>query len=233
MPSTIAQYFLPNELSSQQAISAWEQRTNFTAASLGGAMLAYRPVLIAQASVRYQDRKTQVYTPRQYAYLVPERRSRRDDPLGGFRDPAARSAPRLRRAARRRLLRRSLARHDRQQADDSAQARDHRRDLHDQAAARALQLDARPLRRPGRRLCDLPLAASADCPRAARRRNGRADREVRQGARPHRRSAAAQGCSGSRTRRRNSPTSSASSCSPPARRCSACSRGGRRLRSRA
>ncbi len=71
IPSTIAQYFLPNELSSQQAISTWEQRTNFTAASLGGAMLTYRPVLIAQSSVRYQDRKTQVYAPRQYAYLVP------------------------------------------------------------------------------------------------------------------------------------------------------------------
>ena len=70
VPSTIAQYFLPCELSSQQAISAWEQKTNFTAAALGGAMLTYRPVLIAQASVRYQDRKTQVYAPRQYAYLV-------------------------------------------------------------------------------------------------------------------------------------------------------------------
>ncbi len=71
VPSTIAQYFLPGELSSQQAISAWEQKTNVAAASLGGVMLTYRPVLIAQASVRYQDRKTQLYTPRQYAYFVP------------------------------------------------------------------------------------------------------------------------------------------------------------------
>ncbi len=71
IPSAIAQYFLPNEVSSQQAISAWERKTNFAAASLGSVMLTYRPVLLAQASVRYQDRKTQLYTVRQYAFLVP------------------------------------------------------------------------------------------------------------------------------------------------------------------
>ncbi len=71
VPSTTAQYFIPNEISSQQAIREWERKTNFTASALGGVMLAYRPFLMAQASVRYQDRKTQVYTPRQYTYLVP------------------------------------------------------------------------------------------------------------------------------------------------------------------
>ncbi|MEO8397973.1 MAG: hypothetical protein ABI700_33575, partial [Chloroflexota bacterium] len=70
-PSTIAQYFLPNDVSSQQAIADWERKTNFSAASFGGAILAYRPFLLAQVSVRYQDRKTQLYTTRQAAYLLP------------------------------------------------------------------------------------------------------------------------------------------------------------------
>ena len=70
VPASVAQYFLPNDLSSQQAIADWERKTNFSAASFGGAMLAYRPFLLAQVSIRYQDRKTQMYTVRQAAYLV-------------------------------------------------------------------------------------------------------------------------------------------------------------------
>ncbi|MBI1257762.1 MAG: DUF87 domain-containing protein [Chloroflexi bacterium] len=70
VPASVAQYFLPNDVSSQQAIADWERKTNFSAASFGGATLAYRPFLMAQVSIRYQDRKTQLYTVRQAAYLV-------------------------------------------------------------------------------------------------------------------------------------------------------------------
>jgi hypothetical protein len=72
VPSTTPQYFLPQTVTSQQAISAWEQRTNFAAQAFGGAMLAYKPVLLAQATMRYSDRKTQIYTSRSYAYHVPD-----------------------------------------------------------------------------------------------------------------------------------------------------------------
>jgi hypothetical protein len=70
VPASVAQYFLPHDVSSQQAIADWERKTNFSAASFGGAVLAYRPFLLAQISVRYQDRKTQLYTTRTTAYLV-------------------------------------------------------------------------------------------------------------------------------------------------------------------
>ncbi len=70
VPSAIAQYFLPAGVSSQQAIAEWERKTNFTATAMGDVMLAYRPFLLAQVSVRYQDRKTQLYSTRQHAYLV-------------------------------------------------------------------------------------------------------------------------------------------------------------------
>ena len=70
--SSIAQYFLPHTVDSQTAIAQWEQRTNFAAQRFGGAILAYRPVLLAQATVRYSDRKSGTYTARTYAYHVPE-----------------------------------------------------------------------------------------------------------------------------------------------------------------
>jgi hypothetical protein len=71
LSSATNQYFLPNELTSQQAIAAWEQRTNFAAQGYGGAQLAYKPVLLAQATVRYQEAKRRIYTTRMYAYQVP------------------------------------------------------------------------------------------------------------------------------------------------------------------
>lgn len=70
LPASTVQYFLPHAMSSDQALRTWEQRTGFAAAGFGGAVLAYRPVLLAQASVRFQDRKTQLYTTRMYAYRV-------------------------------------------------------------------------------------------------------------------------------------------------------------------
>jgi hypothetical protein len=71
LPSTSVQYFLPHLLTGQQAIAAWERRTNFSAQSTGNLALAYKPILLAQAGVRYQDRKSSVYTLRMYAYQIP------------------------------------------------------------------------------------------------------------------------------------------------------------------
>jgi hypothetical protein len=71
LPASTAQYFLPNAITSQQAISNWERKTGFAATGFGGALMAYKPVLLAQVSVRYQDRKTQLYTTRIQAYQVP------------------------------------------------------------------------------------------------------------------------------------------------------------------
>jgi hypothetical protein len=69
--SSIAQYFLPANVTSQQAIATWEAQTHLAMNSFGGASLAYKPVLLAQAAVRYQDKKTQLYTARTYTYMIP------------------------------------------------------------------------------------------------------------------------------------------------------------------
>jgi hypothetical protein len=71
LPSTIVQYFLPHLITSQQALLEWQQRTGFTAHG-SQAMLTYQPMLLAQAAVRFQDRKTGVYTARYYAYRIPD-----------------------------------------------------------------------------------------------------------------------------------------------------------------
>ncbi|MDX2161736.1 MAG: DUF87 domain-containing protein [bacterium] len=71
LPTTTSQLFLPTSLSSEQAIRAYEQRTGVMATAFGGSVLAYRPILLAQATVRYQDRKTQVFTAREYAFRIP------------------------------------------------------------------------------------------------------------------------------------------------------------------
>jgi hypothetical protein len=72
LPASTVQFFLPNRTTSQHAISDWERRTGFTAERFGGVVQAYRPVLLAQAIVRYQDRKSQVFTTRTYAYRIPD-----------------------------------------------------------------------------------------------------------------------------------------------------------------
>jgi hypothetical protein len=72
LSSAIAQYFLPIALNAEQAVADWARRTNFAVTAMGGARLAYTPALLAQATVRFQDKRTQVYTARIYAYLVPD-----------------------------------------------------------------------------------------------------------------------------------------------------------------
>jgi len=70
--SSIAQYFLPPGLTLEQARAAWQQRTGLVATLSGGARLVYSPLLIAQADVRYSDRKADVTFARTYAYHVPD-----------------------------------------------------------------------------------------------------------------------------------------------------------------
>jgi hypothetical protein len=72
VPSNIPQYFLPVVASSQQAVSDWAQQTSAFSVNVSTAALAYRPALLAQAVVRYQDRKTQLYTAHAYTYFAPD-----------------------------------------------------------------------------------------------------------------------------------------------------------------
>ncbi|MFN8530912.1 MAG: DUF87 domain-containing protein [Anaerolineae bacterium] len=71
LSGTASQIFVPADLTAEQAMRAYEQRTGIISTGFGGAVLAYRPVLLAQATVRYQDRKTQVFTAREYGFRVP------------------------------------------------------------------------------------------------------------------------------------------------------------------
>lgn len=72
LPTTISQYFYPTTLTAQQVVMSWEQRAGARAQVASQPRLVYRPVLTAQASVRYNDKKSQAYTSRSYAYLVPD-----------------------------------------------------------------------------------------------------------------------------------------------------------------
>lgn len=71
LPSSAAQYFLPATVTGQQALQTWEQQTRIASVGTSRAQLAYKPVLLAQAAVRYQDRKTQLYSARSFAFQVP------------------------------------------------------------------------------------------------------------------------------------------------------------------
>ena len=71
LSSSRAQFYLPTTFTVQQAIRQWEQRMGFEASKFGGAQLLYRPVLLAQAVVRYLDRKTGVEDDQRWAFQVP------------------------------------------------------------------------------------------------------------------------------------------------------------------
>jgi hypothetical protein len=70
--SNVQEFFLPTILTPQQAFGAYEQRTSQRVPSSGQSMTAYVPVLLAQTSVRYQDKRSQLYTARDYAFHVPD-----------------------------------------------------------------------------------------------------------------------------------------------------------------
>ncbi|MBC8170684.1 MAG: DUF87 domain-containing protein [Anaerolineae bacterium] len=72
LSSSTIQYFLPNTITAQQAVTGWEQQTQYRAQSVGASILGYKPVLLAQANMRYQDKKAQVYTARTYGFQIPE-----------------------------------------------------------------------------------------------------------------------------------------------------------------
>ena len=72
LSSTAAQYFLPSDVSMEQAVSLWEQRTGMRAGSSAGALIVYQPFLLAQAEARYADRKSNVSAIQEYCYHVPQ-----------------------------------------------------------------------------------------------------------------------------------------------------------------
>lgn len=72
LPSSVVQYFLPNTIPTRTAIGNWERQYGFAAQQFGGAELVYKPFLLAQAAVRFMDRRTGINTVRQIAYHVPD-----------------------------------------------------------------------------------------------------------------------------------------------------------------
>jgi hypothetical protein len=72
LPSTIDQYFVAVRIDGPQALAEWQQRTAFAVQAAGQMYLAYRPVLLAQAAVRFQDRKTSLFTVRYFSYRIPD-----------------------------------------------------------------------------------------------------------------------------------------------------------------
>ncbi|MEP7288518.1 MAG: DUF87 domain-containing protein [Chloroflexota bacterium] len=69
--SSVAQFYIPTLISTQQAIREWEKKFNYDAASFGGSQLLYRPVLLAQVAVRYLDRKSNVEEDQRWAFHIP------------------------------------------------------------------------------------------------------------------------------------------------------------------
>lgn len=66
------EFFLPSIMTSQQAFAAYEQRTGQRLPTAGQVTLAYKPVLLAQTSVRYQEKKAELYTSRDYGFHIPD-----------------------------------------------------------------------------------------------------------------------------------------------------------------
>jgi hypothetical protein len=69
VPSGVAEYFLPNNLTLAEAYKATGESQPEGAKSKG---LVYHPVLLAQAEVRYLNRKYDLDLDRDYAAIVPE-----------------------------------------------------------------------------------------------------------------------------------------------------------------
>jgi hypothetical protein len=73
VPSAIREFFLPATLAAPQAIARHEQETGQRVGGATGSLqLAYKPVLLAQVAVRYQNKTAQVYTTREYAFHIPD-----------------------------------------------------------------------------------------------------------------------------------------------------------------
>lgn len=74
--SNTQEYFLPTIMTSQQAFAAYEQRTGQRVPTAGQVTLAYKPVLLAQSTVRYQEKKADLYTSRDYGFHIPDLEAR-------------------------------------------------------------------------------------------------------------------------------------------------------------
>jgi hypothetical protein len=72
VPGSTAQYYLPVVVAGDQALAQYERRMNVMTGSRGAVTLAYKPYLLAQATVRFQDRKTATSAARVYSYLIPD-----------------------------------------------------------------------------------------------------------------------------------------------------------------
>jgi outer membrane murein-binding lipoprotein Lpp len=68
----VRQYFLPLKASAQEAISTWETARGDRADSLDDAKVAFVPLLLAQASVWFDDTKAKVRAEKQYAFRVAD-----------------------------------------------------------------------------------------------------------------------------------------------------------------
>jgi prefoldin subunit 5 len=76
LPSSVPQFFLPPSLTADMAVEAW-QRKQGRRLPYERALIAYEPVLLAQAEVRFADRKSGLAETGYYAYQV------RDVPRAG------------------------------------------------------------------------------------------------------------------------------------------------------
>jgi hypothetical protein len=72
LPSTVAQYYVPTEYTVERSVSSWEQTSGSAAMNVETRKrLLYRPVLLAQSDVRFEDKKTQTTESRTFTFLVP------------------------------------------------------------------------------------------------------------------------------------------------------------------
>ncbi|RMF82940.1 MAG: DUF87 domain-containing protein, partial [Chloroflexi bacterium] len=73
LPSAISQFWIATTISAQQALAQTQQPgAMLLQQSAPYTLLAYYPVLLAQASIRYQNRKAGIYTTRSFAYHIPD-----------------------------------------------------------------------------------------------------------------------------------------------------------------
>lgn len=66
----VDQFFLPIELNSKDAIRQWEDKEDQRADDIDAATLVYDAVLLAQAEVRFDDKKSDVRVDRHYAFHI-------------------------------------------------------------------------------------------------------------------------------------------------------------------
>jgi hypothetical protein len=70
--SAIREYFLPTTLTADQALAQYAQQTGQRIGGGGSLTMAYKPVLLAQSAVRYQQKTSGIYTTREYAFHIPD-----------------------------------------------------------------------------------------------------------------------------------------------------------------